>query len=78
MPQTPGFREVFGWYFDWVVPVVGGLVSGSREAYTYLPESVRPFPQPEALADLLRRVGLREVTCERLMLGAVAIHVGTR
>ncbi|MFQ6676674.1 MAG: ubiquinone/menaquinone biosynthesis methyltransferase [Fidelibacterota bacterium] len=78
LPETVGFRKVFGWYFHRIVPVVGGLVSGSREAYTYLPESVQRFPPPAALANLLRETGLREVTCERLMGGTVTIHAGTR
>lgn len=77
-PNTPGFRKVFEWYFGRMVPVVGGWVSGSREAYTYLPESVQRFPPPASLANLLRETGLQGVTYERLMLGTVSIHVGTR
>lgn len=78
MPQAPGFRQGFEWYFGSVVPLVGGLVSGSREAYTYLPESVKRFPRPAHLAGILLDAGFRDVTYERLMLGTVAIHAATR
>lgn len=78
MPSVPGFRQAFAWYFGTLVPFVGGLISGSREAYTYLPESVRRFPGPSALADTMRSVGFDDVTYERLMFGTVAIHVGTK
>jgi len=45
-----------------------------REAYRYLPRSLRPFPEPERLAAMLREAGFR-VTFERLTLGIAAIHV---
>ena len=78
MPQLPGFRQAFEVYFGRVVPVVGGLISGSRDAYTYLPESVKRFPQPAQLAGMLLDAGFRDVTYERLMLGTVAIHAATK
>lgn len=78
MPHLPGFRQAFEVYFGSVVPVVGGVISGSREAYTYLPESVKRFPQPTQLAKILLESGFRDVTYERLMLGTVAIHVATK
>lgn len=77
-PNLPGFREAFEIYFGNVVPIVGGLISGSREAYTYLPESVKRFPQPAHLAEILLEAGFRDVTYERLMLGTVAIHAATK
>lgn len=78
MPQTPGFRQAFEWYFGRLVPIIGGLVAGAPDAYTYLPESVRRFPPPEALANMLRSIGFEKVHYKRLMLGTIAIHVGQK
>jgi len=62
-------------YFDRVAPRVAALLGGDPEAYRYLPRSLRPFPRPEALADLLREAGFPSVRFERLSLGIAAIHV---
>ena len=56
--------------------IVGALVAGSREAYTYLPQSVDRFVTPDELARLMEAVGLRDVRVRRVGLGTVTIHVG--
>jgi demethylmenaquinone methyltransferase/2-methoxy-6-polyprenyl-1,4-benzoquinol methylase len=61
-----------------VLPMIGRAVSKHRDAYTYLPESVRDFPAPEALAARLRRVGFSDVAYELLTGGICAIHHATR
>jgi demethylmenaquinone methyltransferase/2-methoxy-6-polyprenyl-1,4-benzoquinol methylase len=73
---TPGFTSLFRFYFHRVVPWVGYLVGGDREAYTYLPQSVDRFVTPSELAALMEKVGLRGVTYRRLGLGAVTVHTG--
>lgn len=78
MPPWPGIRALFAWYFGTLVPRLGGLVAGDPEAYTYLPESVRRFPRPEALARLMESVGFRDVSFRRLALGTIAVHVGVK
>ena len=75
-PTLPGFSSIFRWYFHGLVPWVGGVVSGSREAYSYLPRSVDRFVSPNELARLMEAVGLREVSYRRLGLGTVTVHVG--
>jgi len=75
-PTLPGWREAFRLYFHHVVPVLGALVSGSREAYTYLPRSVDRFVTPRELARLMEHVGLADVRITRIGLGTVTIHVG--
>ncbi len=60
------------------IPTLGRLISGPGQAYSYLPQSSIAFMPPDALADLFRAVGLREVRYRRLMLGTVAIHVGVK
>jgi demethylmenaquinone methyltransferase / 2-methoxy-6-polyprenyl-1,4-benzoquinol methylase len=72
----PGFRPLFRFYFHHLVPRIGGLVAGDREAYTYLPQSVDRFLTPAALAGLMGEVGLRAVKFQRLGLGTVSIHTG--
>ena len=75
-PTLPGWAPLFNLYFRRLVPVVGALVAGDRQAYTYLPRSVARFVSPRALADLMGQVGLRDVRYRRLGLGTIAIHVG--
>jgi demethylmenaquinone methyltransferase/2-methoxy-6-polyprenyl-1,4-benzoquinol methylase len=76
-PTIPGFRKLFGIYFHRVVPLIGALVAGDREAYRYLPRTAADFLAPEELAQVMIKAGLREVSYTRLALGTVAIHVGT-
>ena len=75
-PRFGPWRRLFQLYFFHVVPLLGALVSGARDAYTYLPHSTLTFPDADSLADIMRRVGLRHVHYKRLMLDTVAIHVG--
>jgi demethylmenaquinone methyltransferase/2-methoxy-6-polyprenyl-1,4-benzoquinol methylase len=72
----PGFTPVFRFYFHGIVPRVGHLVGGDREAYTYLPQSVERFLTPAELSRLMGEVGLRGVRFRRLGMGTVTIHTG--
>jgi demethylmenaquinone methyltransferase/2-methoxy-6-polyprenyl-1,4-benzoquinol methylase len=76
-PRNPVVRRLFGLYFYGLVPLVGGLVGGSKTAYRYLPNSLTNFPDADGLADRFRQAGFREVRTIRLGLGAIAVHVGT-
>ena len=78
MPRNGLFRAAFWLYFRRVVPLVGGLLAGDREAYSYLPESVAAFLRPEALAAVMRESGLERVRYRLLGFGTVALHVGER
>jgi len=75
-PTNRAFAEVYGFFSGRVLPWVGGLLSGSRDAYSYLPESIRKFPGAEDLASAMRRSGFARVEFERLTGGAVALHLG--
>jgi demethylmenaquinone methyltransferase/2-methoxy-6-polyprenyl-1,4-benzoquinol methylase len=77
LPRTPIFSQLFRFYFFKLVPIIGGLISGQREAYTYLPHSAVPLPPPDELAAIMRSVGLRDVRYRMAMLGTVSIHWGT-
>jgi demethylmenaquinone methyltransferase/2-methoxy-6-polyprenyl-1,4-benzoquinol methylase len=75
---TPVLRTVFRIYFTKVLPRLGGLISGSRSAYEYLPDSVGRFPDQEALARLMTQAGFEGVGFQNLTGGIAALHFGTR
>jgi demethylmenaquinone methyltransferase/2-methoxy-6-polyprenyl-1,4-benzoquinol methylase len=71
-------RVAYRFYFHRIVPFIGGLVSGNRSAYAYLPQSADEFLSPDELADLMRQAGWREVRYRKLMMETVAIHSATK
>jgi len=75
-PTNGAFRALYGFFSTRVLPRVGGMVSGSPEAYSYLPESIRKFPGAEQLAQEMRGAGFPRVEFERMTGGAVALHLG--
>ncbi|MCM3871331.1 MAG: bifunctional demethylmenaquinone methyltransferase/2-methoxy-6-polyprenyl-1,4-benzoquinol methylase UbiE [Pyrinomonadaceae bacterium] len=77
-PVVPGFRWLFNLYFTRVLPFFGGLISGSKSAYQYLPDSVTRFPDQKELSALMRNVGLESVDYENLTGGIAALHTGKR
>jgi len=77
-PAVPGFRKAFNFYFSNILPRIGGLVSGSRGAYEYLPDSVSKFPDQKRLAAMMRETGFDNVEYTNLTGGIAAIHTGTR
>jgi demethylmenaquinone methyltransferase/2-methoxy-6-polyprenyl-1,4-benzoquinol methylase len=77
-PPSRRFGRLYDLYSRRVLPAIGGALSGSREAYTYLPESVWRFPDAETLGADMRAAGFREVTFERMTFGIVALHLGRR
>ena len=72
----PPWDALFGLYFHRVVPAIGALVAGDRQAYTYLPDSVDRFLTAQGVAAAMRRAGLRDVSYRTFGLGSVALHVG--
>jgi demethylmenaquinone methyltransferase/2-methoxy-6-polyprenyl-1,4-benzoquinol methylase len=77
-PRRVIVRRVYHLYFHHVLPFVGGVISGHRTAYRYLPESVAHFPAERDLAARMRAAGFGDVRWSSLTLGIAAIHVGTR
>ena len=77
-PRSGVVRAGYHAYFHHVLPLIGGLVSGHRTAYRYLPESVANFPVQEELAARMRAAGFRDVRYRDLTFGVAAIHVGTK
>jgi len=77
-PSNSVLRALFGIYFRNFLPLLGGLISGSRGAYTYLPASVAKFPDQRQLAGLIEQAGFDQVSYENLSGGIAALHVGRR
>ena len=76
-PPNAAFGAVYHLYCRRILPWIGGLISGSRDAYRYLPESVRKFPAAPELAQKMRDTGFSEVRFEYMTGGIVALHLGT-
>lgn len=74
-PRNRAFGALYGFFSTRVLPTVGGMVSGSPDAYSYLPESIRKFPGAEELAAEMRNTGFTRVEFDRLIAGAVALHL---
>ena len=75
-PRGP-LRVFYKLWFDALIPLAGKILPGGK-AYTYLPASVRRFPGPDELAELMRRQGFGEVSFRRLGGGIVALHTGSK
>ena len=75
-PQRPPLSTFFSLWFDRAVPALGRL-TGDPDAYAYLPQSVKRFPGPEALAERLAQAGLRDVRWILTAGGIIALHSGT-
>lgn len=77
-PRSRVVRAGYHLYFHRVLPFIGGVISGHRTAYAYLPKSVANFPEEGALARRMAEAGFHEVSFETLTFGIAAVHVGTK
>lgn len=77
-PRNPLIRWGHQLYFNRFVPIIGGIISGHRTAYAYLPQSAARFPRPDALCSLLGAAGWQRPRYRLLGLGAVAIHTAEK
>ncbi|MDX6442980.1 MAG: demethylmenaquinone methyltransferase / 2-methoxy-6-polyprenyl,4-benzoquinol methylase [Blastocatellia bacterium] len=77
-PVVPGFRSLGAVYCTRLLPRIGGIISGSRSAYEYLPDSVARFPDQETLSAMMTAAGFADVEFENLTGGIAALHTGRR
>jgi demethylmenaquinone methyltransferase/2-methoxy-6-polyprenyl-1,4-benzoquinol methylase len=77
-PTNRAFGALYRFFSNRVLPKVGGMISGSKDAYSYLPESIKGFPAAEELAAFMKAAGFQRVEFERMTGGAVALHLGYR
>jgi len=77
-PPAGRLGDIYRWYFCNVLPKIGGLISGDKAAYKYLPKSVARFFRPPELAALMTAVGYHYVDYRVWTLGTVALHTALR
>lgn len=77
-PNNKAFAALYGFFSTRVLPTVGGMISGSSDAYSYLPESIGRFPGADELAEQMRIAGYSHVEFERMTGGAVALHLARK
>lgn len=77
-PERGPLAALYRFYFTRILPKIGGAISGSRDAYSYLPGSVEKFPGPKVLRSWMEQTGFKNVEYERWTLGAVALHKAER
>src|SRR5919106_1248526 len=76
-PQREPLASFYSLWFDRLVPVLGSL-AGDQDAYSYLPNSVRTFPEPQRLAGMIEAAGFAEIRWLLLAGGIIAVHSGVR
>jgi len=77
-PRIPGIRTCYAWYFRYVLPLVGRMVSRHESAYSYLPASVGNFPPPAEFIRMIEMQGFNKVRAVPLTFGIVYLYVATR
>src|SRR6185369_5742363 len=76
--DVPGLDKIYDLFSFQVIPRIGEVVTGDREAYQYLVESIRKFPKPKAFAHMIEAAGFRRVSFTQMTGGVVALHSGWR
>src|SRR3954466_5187539 len=76
--DVPGLDRIYDLFSFKVIPPLGRAVTGDADSYRYLVESIRRFPRPNALAEIIRSAGLSRVNWQSLSGGIVALHSGWR
>ena len=78
VPDNRRLRRLYDVYFMHILPFIGGLISGNRQAYKYLPASVHAFPAPPVFCDMMRTAGFTDVSFRTFTLGLCRLYIGTR
>jgi demethylmenaquinone methyltransferase / 2-methoxy-6-polyprenyl-1,4-benzoquinol methylase len=78
MPENPAFKFLYKYYFKKILPVIGGIISGDKEAYTYLPRSVEEFDEKINLPELLNNSGFGRIESYSLTFGIVQVIIASK
>ncbi|MBO4434896.1 MAG: bifunctional demethylmenaquinone methyltransferase/2-methoxy-6-polyprenyl-1,4-benzoquinol methylase UbiE [Bacteroidales bacterium] len=78
VPDKPFLRRLYDLYFMHILPMIGGLISGNKQAYRYLPASVHAFPPPAAFCNMIRTAGFTDVRFRTLTLGLCRLYLASR
>lgn len=77
-PKHFPWKQLYSFYFSVILPIIGKTVSKDARAYTYLPESVKAFPEGQALIDIIKHVGFSKVKEHRLTFGIATIYLAEK
>lgn len=77
-PRSFPFKQLYNFYFKYILPLIGKTVSKDSSAYTYLPESVQAFPDGEAFLDIFKKAGFINTKCIPLTFGICTIYIGQK
>jgi demethylmenaquinone methyltransferase / 2-methoxy-6-polyprenyl-1,4-benzoquinol methylase len=77
-PKSFPFKQLFNFYFRFILPIIGRLISKDKSAYTYLPESVKAFPEGEDFINILNELGYKQTRCIPLTFGISSIYTGKK
>ncbi len=77
-PKNFIFQKIYKVYLDYYMPFLGGLLTKDKEAYLYLAHSIKKFPPPEKIKEMLSKCGFKEVKPQSLTMGIVNLYVGLK
>ena len=78
LPTSPWFGRLYDFYSFHLMPLAGKFLADNRQAYLYLPESIRKFPRPEEFVGMLKEAGFSNVTYRRLTNGIAVIYTAVK
>ncbi len=78
LPANPIVRFTYKFYFKKILPLVGGIISGNKSAYQYLPDSVEEFDEKVNMPQQLKSIGFKKVEIYSLTLGIVQVVIATK
>jgi len=76
--KSPVIGGLFRIYFNRIVPILGGFITGDREAYDYLPESIANVPKAEEVGIMMEQIGFSSIKVKKLGFGSVALVSGSK
>ncbi|MFB6455257.1 bifunctional demethylmenaquinone methyltransferase/2-methoxy-6-polyprenyl-1,4-benzoquinol methylase UbiE [Chitinophaga sp. Hz27] len=77
-PTVFPIKQFYNLYFRYITPLIGKWIAKSKAAYSYLPESVKAFPQGKEMSNILTNTGFQAVTCKTLTFGICSIYCASR
>jgi demethylmenaquinone methyltransferase/2-methoxy-6-polyprenyl-1,4-benzoquinol methylase len=77
-PNSFPMKQFYNFYFKSILPIIGKFVSKDRAAYTYLPESVKLFPDGDEFLNILNKTGFKQTQCTSLTFGISSIYTGIK
>jgi demethylmenaquinone methyltransferase/2-methoxy-6-polyprenyl-1,4-benzoquinol methylase len=77
-PKSFPFKQLYNFYFKNILPTLGKTISKDNAAYTYLPESVKSFPDGKDFTSILDKLGFKDTVCKPLTLGISSIYTGIK